>query len=484
MGLGRTALSTTLAISLAACGGGGGGGSAPPIGGTPTPTPTPTSTACAVSQQQQFAFDAINEWYLFPDLIATNVNRANFTTVQAYMDALTAPARAAGKDDFFNFATSIAEENALINSGSNAGFGIRLGYDTVNNRVFVLEAYETAPAFPAGIDRGTELLAIGTSSSNLQSVSSLMASGGPQAVSNALGPSTAGTTRVLQFRTAGGVTNERSITKADYSLDPVSDRYGALILNDGGKRVGYINLRTFIVSDASNQLRTAFANFRSQGVTEVILDLRYNSGGLVVVAETLGDLLGRTREGQVFSNTVWRASKASRNSTRNFLSEPNSIAPTKLAIIGTTSTASASELVSNSMLAYLRPNMALIGTNTSGKPVGQSAFDVAACDLRLRVVTFKTDNAAGQGEYFNGLADPNANPPFFTNTCRANDDVLKPLGDPTEASIATALDFLAGRSCTAISGGTQRTAQSVGAGRQLLQPEAPSAAQHQIPGLF
>ncbi|HEX5644872.1 MAG TPA: peptidase S41, partial [Erythrobacter sp.] len=145
MGIGRTALTATLAFSLAACGGGGGGS---PTSGGGTPTPTPTTGACTLSQQQQFAFDAINEWYLFPDLIATNVNRANYSTVQAYMDALTAPARAAGKDDFFNFATSIAEENALINSGSNAGFGVRLGYDTSANRVFVLEAYENAPAFP------------------------------------------------------------------------------------------------------------------------------------------------------------------------------------------------------------------------------------------------------------------------------------------------------------------------------------------------
>lgn len=474
MGIGRTALTATLAFSLAACGGGGGGG--PTSGGTPTPTPT--AGACALSQQQQFAFDAINEWYLFPDLIATNVNRANYSTVQAYMDALTAPARAAGKDDFFNFATSIAEENALINSGSSAGFGVRLGYDTGANRVFVLEAYENAPAFPAGIDRGTELLAIGTSTTNLQLVSSLMASGGPQAVIDALGSSNPGVTRVLRFRTVAGVTSERSISKTEYPLDPVSDRYGALILDDGGKKVGYINLRTFIVQDATNQLRIAFENLRSQGVNEIILDFRYNSGGLVNVAQSLGDLMGQGRVGQVFSRTVYRASKAAQNSTRNFQTEANAIAPLKIAIIGRSSTASASELVANSMLAYLKPNMALIGTNTSGKPVGQSAFDLAACDLRLRVVTFKTDNAAGEGEYFNGLA------PFFTNTCRANDDILFPLGDPREGSVATALDFLAGRSCTAIAGAGVQGAQALGTERKLLQPDIPSSAQHQIPGLF
>ena len=82
-----------------------------------------------------------------------------------------------------------------------------------------------------------------------------------------------------------------------------------------------------------------------------------------------------------------------------------------------------------------------------------------------------------EGEYFSGLAG------VVPNTCRANDDIFTQLGDPSEASIATALDFLAGRSCTAISGGELRTAQSAG-GQQLLQPDRPNAAQYQIPGLF
>ena len=75
-----------------------------------------------------------------------------------------APARAQSRDRFFTFATSIAEEIALINSGSSAGFGIRLFYDTTANRVFVTEAFEGANGLAAGIDRGTEITAIGTMS--------------------------------------------------------------------------------------------------------------------------------------------------------------------------------------------------------------------------------------------------------------------------------------------------------------------------------
>lgn len=492
MTIARTALALVLAVQLAACGGGG-SSSGPPSaggGGTATPTPTPTSTTCTLRNRQDFTDAALNEWYLFPDLLAA-ANPSAFTNLDDYIDARVAPARAANRDRFFTYATSIAEENAFINSGSSAGFGVRLFYDTTNRRLFVTEAYESASGFAAGLDRGTEITAIGTTAANLQSVTSLFISGGAQAVANALGPSTAGVTRVLRFVQPGGATVERSITKTDYALDPVSDRYGLVILNDGPKRVGYINLRTFSVSSASAQLRTAFGQLSAQGVSELIIDLRYNGGGLVSVADTLGDLMGQGRVGQVWSRTVLRASKASQNETRLFRTEANAIAPTRVAVITTGASASASELVTNSLIPYVGNGLALVGSNSFGKPVGQFAFDLSACDLRLRAVAFQTVNAAGQGEYYTGLAS------VVPNTCRAGDDLTRPFGDPAETSIAAALDFLGGRACTPITGSTaapgvasgDTQAQSARQGLDLperlpLQPRRPTPAQHDLPGLF
>lgn len=478
MDIGRTSLMIALAGALAACGGGGNssGGSGGPTSGGGTPTPTPSTSACSLSSRQDFAKAVIDEWYLFPDLVDNSVNKASYSTVQDYIDALVAPARAQSKDRFFTYITSIAEENAFFNSGSSAGFGIRLGYDTDANRVFILEAFEGAPALAAGLDRGTELLAIGTSSSNLQTVASLMASGGPQAVIDALGPSDPGVTRVLRID-ANGVTREVSVTKADYSLDPVSNRYGAKILTDGGKKVGYINLRTFI-DTADPNLRNAFADFRAQGMTEVIVDLRYNGGGLVSIAELFGDLLGRGNAGKVFSYTTFRPSKASENETDLFQARSQSIAATRIAFIGTGGTASASELVTNAFIPYLGNNMALVGTNTFGKPVGQIAIDKSSCDDRMRVIAFKTENANHQGEYFTGLAS------VVPQTCSAADDISHQLGDPAETSIARALDFLAGRGCTPITSTTGQRTQSVAPRKLLLQPDRPNAVQHEVPGSF
>lgn len=473
-----------MAAMLASCGGGGGGSSttsAPPSAGTPTPSPSPGGSAnsCSLLSRQQWAADQLNEWYLFPETLPTNLNPASYASVQAYIDALTATARAQGRDRSFTYLTSIAEENAFLSSGSSAGFGIRLIYDSANRRLFVAEAFENTPALAAGIDRGTEILAIGTSSGNLQTVASLFASGGSAAVSDALGPSTAGLSRVLRLADGAG-TREVTVVKADYDLTPVSSRYGARIIDaGGGLNIGYVNLRTFIGS-ADSGLRNAFGQFRAAGITNLVIDLRYNGGGLVSIAELFGDLLGRDRfASQVFSFTTFRASKSSENAQRNFRTEPNAVGPTRIAFITTGGTASASELVINAMLPYLGNNVAIVGANTFGKPVGQIALDRAACDDRLRVVAFRTENANRQGDYYNGLAS------VVGNSCTAPDDISRPLGDAQEGSIARAIGFLRGESCTPIaSQGSGPNREAVTLPREFLQPADAVPGQLEAPGRF
>ena len=481
----RFVSSLALVALLAGCGGDGGsavgggtsgGGS---TGGTGSTGGGTTVSTCTLRDRQDWAFAQLKEWYLFPETLPATLSPAPYSTVDAYIDALTANARAQGKDRFFTYLTSIKEEDAFYNSGASAGFGVRLSYDTTARRVFVMEAFEGTPALAAGIDRGTEILAVGTTSANLQNVSDLMAQGGAQAVVDALGPSTPGTTRVLRVTDAGG-TRTVTVSKTDYSLTPVSSRYGASIIDEGGKRYGYVNLRTFI-DTADPALRSVFANFRSAGVTDIVVDLRYNGGGLISIAELFGDLLGANRStSDVFDYVTFRPEKASNNSTRTFQPQPQSVAPTRLAFIGTGGTASASEMLINGMLPYYRTNEALVGSNTYGKPVGQIAVDRTACDDRFRIIALKVENASHQGDYYNGLASK------MDVTCAAGDDLTHPLGDPREASLRQALDFLQGKPCTRIvaaEGGI--TAEGVREAPQLLlSPERPNTAQREVPGLF
>lgn len=475
MGVGRSSLIITLSIALSACGGGSSGSNG--SSGSGSGSGSNASTGCSLSDRQSWVKVQLDEWYLFPSLIDNTVQASKYASVQDYIDALVAPARAQSKDRYFTYITSIAEENAYYNSGSTAGFGVRLAYDTSTNRVFVVEAFEDAPALKAGIDRGTEILAIGTDANNLKTVASLMSSGGAQAVSDALGPNDPGVSRTLQVST-NGQTAVVTVAKANYNLDPVSNRYGAKVIDDNGTKVGYINLRTFIDS-ADPDLRTAMDSFRSQGIDRVIVDLRYNGGGLVKISELFGDLMGKANVGKVFSYTTFRDSKSSNNSTTTFSAQSQAIAPIKIAFIGMHGTASASELLTNAFIPYLGNNMALVGTNTYGKPVGQIGLDKSACDDRLRVIAFKTENANHQGEYFTGLAG------VVPNTCAAGDDIFHQLGDPAETATRSALDFLAGKTCTPITASASGTrTQSASPRKELIIPDRPSAAQHETPGLF
>ena len=473
-----------LAAILPACGGGGGSSPTPtPIASpSPTPTPTPTTSGCSLLARQNFVADQLRQFYLFPETLPASLSPTPYATVQDYVDALTSTARSQGRDRFFTYVTSIAEENAFFQQGSSAGFGIRLSIDSAGRRLFISEAFEGAPALAAGLDRGTEILAIGTSAGTLRNVSDIIAAEGGAGINAALGPSTVGTTRVLRINDAAG-TRTVTLTKAEFELTPVSSRYGARIIDDGGRRVGYLNLRTFI-DTAEPALRNAFASFRAQGITEVIVDLRYNGGGLVRIGELLADLLAANRANQVQGYTVFRPELSNNNSTRLFEPQPQSIAATRIAFIGTGATASASELVINAFIPYLGANAALVGSNTFGKPVGQIARDNPACDDRLRVVAFATQNAARQGDYYQGLASK------VQSSCAAPDDITRQLGDPQEGSTRAALDFLAGRQCTRISAvgaltaSTSREAIAQATRPELLTPLAPTPAQREVPGLF
>jgi len=466
-------LTVCAALLVSGCGGGSGGsGGGGGTSATPTPTPAPGVAGCSLREREDWALAQLSEWYLFPTALASGANPAAYSTLPDYVDALTATARAQGHDRYFTYVTSIASEDAYYSAGSNAGYGFRIAVDTTG--LTVLESFEGAPALAAGIDRGARITAIGNSPSTMRDVSDIMAAQGSAGVDAALASGSANTTRVLRVTDASG-TRDVSVTQADYTLLPVSSRYGAKTIDDGGRKVGYINLRTFI-SPANSALTTAFAQFQAAGVTDVIVDLRYNGGGLVSVAETLASLMGRNRAtSDVIDYLSYRPEKASQNYTGFFAPQTQSLAPTRIAFIGLSGTASASELVINAFIPYLHANAGLIGGNTFGKPVGQIAVDRPQCDDRLRIIAFAVQNSAHQGDYYSGLASK------VEASCRAADDTSKPLGDPNEASTRAALDFIAGRSCTAIAG--SQSPQAAGA-QHLLIPEHPTTAQREMPGSF
>ncbi|WP_445747439.1 S41 family peptidase [Polaribacter sp.] len=174
-----------------------------------------------------------------------------------------------------------------------------------------------------------------------------------------------------------------SLNKAQLQENPIAI---SKVITEGTKKIGYLLYNQF-ASSFDAQLNAAFANFKSQNIDELIVDLRYNGGGSVQTATYLGSMITGQFNGQLYSKEVWNsrvmnALPASRfvnnftNQIRNVDSNGNvtlneninSLGMTKVYFIVSSSTASASELVINSLSAYI--DVYLVGRKTVGKQVG------------------------------------------------------------------------------------------------------------------
>jgi hypothetical protein len=274
-----------------------------------------------------------------------------------------------------------------------------------------------------------------------------------------------------------------SITSASYDLDPV---VSTTLKTPGGKMVGYVLLRTF-VSTAEDRLRAAFATFQQQGLTDVVVDERYNGGGLLSTAKVLASLLHPTA-GDLMYRGQFNARHPDQNWSESFSGEANRLtAVNRVAFITTSGTASASELVPNALGPYLATNLAIVGDRTYGKPVGQQSYDLGNCQDELFLISFQLQNKAGFGGYYEGL--PDAAGQFGGTSCAAADDLTHQLGDAAELSTAQALAFIDGTLCIAIAPATATATTGMthlSATRAAIypRPERPSPAQLEMPGLF
>jgi C-terminal processing protease CtpA/Prc len=222
-----------------------------------------------------------------------------------------------------------------------------------------------------------------------------------------------------------------SVDKGIVTIDPVP-QYRVIDRPDGTS-VGYLELATFI-STADAAFFEAFTAFQQAGVTDLILDLRYNGGGLVITTELLGDFLGGgVLPGTVFSRTLFNDDNAFANRVERFEELAHSVNLSRLVVIATGRTASASELVTNSMLPHA--DVSIVGAATHGKPVGQLGMEF--CEKILRPTSFETVNSNNEGRYYDGLpAD-----------CDAADDLSIPIGDDTDPNVVAALSLLDTGAC-------------------------------------
>ena len=362
---------------------------------------------------------------------------ASFASPEAYLEAV----RYKTLDTSFSYITDRASNDAFFSDSQFVGFGLSTMVLS-SSEIRIVEVFPRSPAAEAGLERGARLLVI-----NGRTAESLISSG---EVNSIFGPSTAGLSGTVRFRDNSG--NEREVTMTKRLVD-IPTAYLTRTFASGGRTVGYINFKSF-VTPSTAALNDAFTQLEAAGANELVLDLRYNGGGLVSVAQHLTGLIGGTRtKDKLFVQFIHNDKNTSKNSTLNFPAPAHALSLDRLVVITTRGSASASELVINGLRPYIP--VTVVGERTYGKPVGQYGYNF--CDKVLYPVAFSTQNARGEGGYFAGIpAD-----------CAAGDDLDHQLGDAAEASLGEALRYLRTGSCSA-SAAAQARAQA--ARRPAVQP--------------
>ena len=373
-------------------------------------------TGCDPTSKNLFVRDVMSDIYLWYSAMPP-LDPASFGTPEEYLEAV----RHRPLDEHFSYITARASNRAFFGESQYVGLG--LSWTLVGRQLRILQVFPDSPASEAGLSRGDRVTAIAG-----ELVEDLLVSG---RLGDVIGPDEIGISIRVDFVDASGARRGSHLTKRVVTIPTVSltRTYDA-----SGRRVGYIFFRNF-VEPSFAALDAAFAQLSEARVDDVVLDMRYNGGGLVNVARHLASIIGGVRtRGQVFAEYFHNDKNLHRNEVLRFEDKPNAASLGRLIVITTPDSASASELVINALRPFIP--VAVIGDRTYGKPVGQ--YQVEFCDKMLAPVSFSLRNADGVGDFFGGIpAD-----------CPAPDDIGRALGDPAEASLREALTYAATGSCS------------------------------------
>lgn len=344
-----------------------------------------------------------------------------------------------------NIITGRSASVGLDGAGNDMGLGIAV----VNNtQVYLRYIEQGSPAAAAGLIRGMKLL----------QVNGVPISTNELALKDMLEASSLS----LLLQKQDGDTLQVALTRTKYTASPVLK---TAILEAGSKKAAYITLARFSHPDnAQAALQAAFDTFSGKGITNMVIDLRYNAGGYVETAEYMANLIApATVNGAVMYaehyNTLMQQGKATILTTIPYLDanrqpvyvngRPATYADADYTVKGNTyrfekkgnlagiksvvfivsgSTASAGELLINCLKPYV--DIKLVGSTTYGKPVG--FFGIGIDVFTVYLSQFRILNAAGEGDYYAG----------FTPDFPATDDVTRDFGDPEEASLQQALQYI------------------------------------------
>lgn len=432
---------------LASCGGGGGSAGVclgsvevcnPNAGKVVLSADRPSSAyaeTCDMDTEKKFVRSYLDEVYLWPDEIPATDSWPWTVAGYFYNLLVTTPDIHGLPKDRFSFIVSRADSDTL-STGAGMGFGVQWETDTAG-RTRVAKVDANSPAARAGLARGGVLEAIVT------------------ATHQGWYPNVAGAMVTFTYRDApGAAVRTVQLTTATVQEDPLPQ---ATVLQSGqGRRVGYLQFDSH-ASGAQDKLIPAMRTLAAANVQELVLDMRYNPGGYLYVAQALASMVtGPANDSRVFERLAFNrklnvdpADAVLRFSPRTEVAEtvyPAGTALPRLSlsrvyVLATGGTCSASESVINS-LRGVDIDVVIVGGTTCGKPYGFRRRD--NCELSLYPIEFQGFNAKDYGDFSVG----------FAPTCPGADDFSTALGNPAEGLLGIALRHIDIGACTASTAST------------------------------
>jgi len=415
---------------------------------------------------QDFVWKGMNSWYNWQSSVSNladtkgdNTNDYfsylnNYATPESLFESLLYNP---GQTDRFSwFIEDYIEQNNAF-QGITTSFGFRLrGVFLEHNSDAILYVRYVAPNSPAsdaGIKRGDIIRGIDGTTLSQNNYNSEVDKFSNETITLTFVSENAGVFTTIE---------DKTITKTQLSEDPV---YFKTVFNDiNGKKVGYLVYNSFR-SSYNDELNAAFSYFNNEGIDELILDLRLNSGGSVLTSAYLASMIYNNANNDIFAELKFNDKHSNENGYYYFdntldvydangdkigeeaINRLTTI--NQLYVLTSSSTASASEMVINGLKPFIP--VKVIGTTTSGKNVGSiTLYDSPSSDYTninsanpdhlnaMQPIVFQIYNKTGQSDYIHGFTpDIEVVEDSFWNT-------ILPFGDENEVVLKAALDNIKG----------------------------------------
>lgn len=487
------------AMLLQACGGGGGQGGTPIVGGAPSTgggtiiigggnsggqtlqasatyaqqcAPGNTEAAAnlrtaSLTTEKNWIRSYMDEAYLWRDEVPTiDASSPAYSgsdvglALDNYFQALKSTAlTASGKRrDEFSFTMSTREWNALSSGGVSLGYGIEwtMASPTPPRNIRVAYVEPGSAAANAGVRRGDTLVTADGTAADAGDTA------GVAALNAALFPDVLGQTHSFVLTPAGGGSRSVSLASANVVKTPVPT--SQVLTGTDGARVGYMVFNDHI-APAEAQLISAMRTFSTAGISDLVVDLRYNGGGYLFIASELAYMIagdaptaGKTFE-QLRYNSRRSAETNSADARTPFYNQSCGLVGNnctsqqalpalnlkRVFVLAQAGTCSASEALING-LRGVDIEVVLIGGTTCGKPYGFTAKD--NCGYSYFPIEFVGTNNKGFGDYADGFV-PGGTGTTGVKGCRVSDDLDHALGDTSERMLAAAMQYRVNGSCPA-----------------------------------